>query len=145
MLSDIESLKRQNTLILKCVPTALFFFHACQFNIKNRHKTPKPCKKELRAKWWLVENISLVHLGLLVAYRLNYRILTVWELKQEIFAHLATTGSEKHAKRWLTAQFCFVSVYSIFVMKPTVLSHIAHIFFDCVTYKFFYNFFNDKF
>ena len=38
---------------------------------------------------------------------LNHRILSLWELKREISAHIATTGSDQHAKHSLTAQFCF--------------------------------------
>ena len=98
VLSDIEFLLRQDTLNFKCAPTALFCIPACQFDIKYCHKTPKPCKKELQTKWWLAENINLGHLGWLVAYCLNNRILTLWELKQEISAHLVTTGSDQHAK-----------------------------------------------
>ena len=106
-------------------PYRILFFHACQFNTKHRHKTPKPCKKELQTKWWLAENISLGHLGWLVAYCLNNRILTLWDLKREISTQPATNGSGQQAKHnW---QHNFLSVNSIVVMTPTVLFRISHI------------------
>ena len=58
------------------------------------------------------------------------RILDLWELKREISAHLATTGSDQHAKHSLTAQFCFRLFYCCYEANSFV-SDFPHIdFFD---------------
>ena len=99
-------------------------------------------KKELQTKWWLAENISLGHWGGLVGYCLNNRILTVWELKRELSAHLATTGSNQHAKHSLTAQFCFRLFYCYYEANSFV-SDFPHIdfFWHSVRYNFFVHIF----
>ena len=136
MLSDVESLNCYDTLDLKCALRHFSFSMHPNSTWKYRHKTLKPCKKELQTKWSLAENISIGHLGWLEAYCLDNRILGLWELKREISAHLATVASML-STRW---QRNFVSVYSTVIMKPTVLSQISHIliFFDTSFKRFGY-------
>ena len=132
MQNDIVPLKCQDTLNFQCDHMTLIFLYECQFYIKYRHKTLKPCKNELQIRWWLAENISVGHLIWLVANCLNNRILTLWELKWKISAHLATTGSDRHAKHSLIAQFYFRLFYCCYEANSFV-SDFPHIdFFDTV-------------
>ena len=91
-----------------------------------------------KTNWWLAENINLDHLGWLVAYCLNNRIITLPELKREISAHPTTNCSGQHAKHQLTAQFCFRLFYCCYEANSFV-SDIPHIdfFWQSVTYNFF--------